>query len=179
MNQILITIVAVVLVGCGPSVSIHEAAYDGNIEVVKEWLKSNKVDLGEDENGWTVLDNALYSKNEELIKLIKESGGASNVNKSLFIAAGVGDLDAVKKHVAAGSDINEKDAYGWSPIFLCASDQKHVAEYLISKEAELNIVDNDGWTPLDSAFDSNDQAVIDLMRKHGAKTGEELKAAGN
>ena len=178
MKYLITTIVAVLLVGCGPSVSIHEAAYDGNIEVVKEWLKSNKVDLGEDENGWTVLDNALYSKNEELIKLIKESGGASNVNKSLFIAAGVGDLDAVKKHVAAGADINEKDADGWSPIFY-ASDQKHVAEYLISKEAELNIVDNDGWTPLDSAFDSNDRAVIDLMRKHGAKTGEELKAAGN
>ena len=177
-HLVLTTIAAMLLVGCGlktPKQSIHDAAYDGNIEVVEEWLKSNEVDLGEDEHGWTVLDYALYSQNEELINLIKESGGQSNVNKSIFVAAGVGDLDAVKKHVAAGTDINKKDTAGWTPIFY-ASDQKHVAEYLISLKAELNILCNDGLTPLDSAIDSNDRAVIDLLRKHGGKTGDELKA---
>ena len=38
MKQILITIAALVLVGCGPSMSIHEAADEGNIEVVKQHL---------------------------------------------------------------------------------------------------------------------------------------------
>ena len=37
-QPILTTIVAVVLVGCGPSVNIHEAAYDENIEAVKQHL---------------------------------------------------------------------------------------------------------------------------------------------
>ena len=38
MKQLLITIAALVLVGCGPSVDIHEAAEEGNIEVVKQHL---------------------------------------------------------------------------------------------------------------------------------------------
>ena len=38
MKQLLITIVALVLVGCGPSISIHKASEEGNIEVVKQHL---------------------------------------------------------------------------------------------------------------------------------------------
>jgi ankyrin repeat protein len=38
MKQLLITIAAVVLVGCGPSVDIHQAAEDGNIEAVRQHL---------------------------------------------------------------------------------------------------------------------------------------------
>ena len=38
MKQLLITIAALVLVGCGPSVDNHEAARTGNIEVVKQSL---------------------------------------------------------------------------------------------------------------------------------------------
>jgi len=38
MKQLLITIAGVVLVGCGPSLDIHQAAKDGNIEAVKQHL---------------------------------------------------------------------------------------------------------------------------------------------
>jgi ankyrin repeat protein len=37
-HLLLTTIAAVLLVGCGPSVDIHQAAYDGNIEAVKQHL---------------------------------------------------------------------------------------------------------------------------------------------
>ena len=37
-HLLLITIAAVVLVGCGPSVDIHQAAEDGNIKAVKRHL---------------------------------------------------------------------------------------------------------------------------------------------
>ena len=42
MKQLLITIAALVLVGCGPSVpdiSIHDAAKDGNIDAVKQHIQ--------------------------------------------------------------------------------------------------------------------------------------------
>ena len=46
MKHILLTtIAAVLLVGCGPSVDIHKAAYDGNIEADKQHL-----DAGADVN---------------------------------------------------------------------------------------------------------------------------------
>ena len=45
MKQLLITIVAVVLVGCGTTtLSIHKAALDGNVRAVKQHL-ANGVDV--------------------------------------------------------------------------------------------------------------------------------------
>jgi ankyrin repeat protein len=37
----------------------------------------------------------------------------------------------------------------------------------------------DGDTPLDWAIEINRTETADLLRKHGGKTGEELKAEGN
>jgi ankyrin repeat protein len=57
-------------------------------------------------------------------------------------------------------------------------------EFLISKNADLNIKDKEGKTPLDTANFTNPlvngslNEIIDLLRKHGAKTGEELKSEG-
>jgi len=41
-----------------------------------------------------------------------------------------------------------------------------------------NAKDNDGKTPVDAAVDDGNNQIADLLRKHGGKTGEELKAEG-
>ena len=156
-------------------IDIHDVAVEGIFLVVKEWIDQGVDINSEDIDGWTVLDCALCSKNEELIAFVKNSGGQSNANKSIFIASGVGDLEAVKKHVNAGIDVNFKDADGWTPLFY-ATDQINVAEFLIGEGAKLNVLDNNGWTPLDEAIDINDRAVIDLLLKNGGKTSKQLKA---
>jgi hypothetical protein len=38
---------------------------------------------------------------------------------------------------------------------------------------------NGGRTPLHAAINFNRTEIKDLLRKHGGKTGEELKAEGN
>jgi ankyrin repeat protein len=57
---------------------------------------------------------------------------------------------------------------------------KEVAELLIAKGADVNAKMLDGRTPLDWAvFFRNKfrtQETIDLLRKHGGKTGKELEA---
>ena len=175
MKHILITTIAAVLVvGCGvPSVDIWTAAFDGNIEAVKQHIAAGSDVNAVDDEGWSVLDVALTSKNEELINFVKTTGGKSNADKSIFIASGVGDLEAVKQHVAAGADVNAKDNNGWTPLHF-ASDRKNVAEFLIKKGADVNAKDKYGDTPLDLAKGE----TADLLRKHGGKTGEELKAEG-
>ena len=51
---------------------------------------------------------------------------------------------------------------------------KEVAELLIAKGADVNAKDWRGRTPLD--FAKRQPEIADLLRKHGGKTGDELKA---
>ncbi|MAH75337.1 MAG: hypothetical protein CBC62_03555 [Opitutia bacterium TMED102] len=51
-----------------------------------------------------------------------------------------------------------------------------MAEILIAKGADLNAKEDDGLTPLDWAIREKNTETADLLRKHGGKTGEELKA---
>jgi ankyrin repeat protein len=52
---------------------------------------------------------------------------------------------------------------------------KEIAELLIAKGADVNAKIEDGKTPLDLAIHLKRTETADLLRKHGGKTGEELK----
>jgi ankyrin repeat protein len=55
---------------------------------------------------------------------------------------------------------------------------KEIAELLIAKGADVNAKDDNGATPLDLAVKYQRTEIADLLRKHGGKTGKELKAEG-
>ena len=98
--------------------------------------------------------------------------------RTLHKACEKGNIEAVKKHLAAGATVNDKDDGGWSPLHSASTlGHKEIAELLIAKGSDVNAMDNDGQTPLDWTiiFDDNDETA-DLLRKHGGKTGAELKA---
>ena len=92
---------------------------------------------------------------------------------SIHEAAVEGNIEAVKQHLAAGTDVNAKVKEGKStPLHLAAfKGHKEIVELLIAKGADVNAKSEDGETPLDEAFGE----TADLLRKHGGKTGEELK----
>ena len=74
-HLLLTTIAAVVLVGCGPSVDIWEAARTGNIEAVKQHLAA-----GTDVNSktgfiWTPLHYAAREGHKEIVELLRKHGG--------------------------------------------------------------------------------------------------------
>ena len=261
MKQLITTIAALVLVGCGPSMSIHDAATNGNIEVVKQHLASGTdVDVKDEEgatplhyaatkeitelliaNGADVNAKDKYGRtplhyavdreiaellianganvnakdgdgetpldltNTEIADLLREHGGKHGVING---AAADGDIEAVKKFLAVGTDVNTKDGWEWTPLHYAAiRGHKEIAELLIAKGANVNAKEQDGYTPLHLArrghkeivelliaagADVNakgddgrtpldmadDKETADLLRKHGGKTGEELKAEG-
>jgi ankyrin repeat protein len=60
---------------------------------------------------------------------------------------------------------------------------KEIAELLIAEGADVNAKRSEsdwfkGQTPLDLAIQVKNTEVADLLRKHGGKTGDELKAEG-
>ena len=99
---------------------------------------------------------------------------------SIHEAARDGNIEAVKQHLADGADVNARVNDGWTPMhFAIDYGRKEVAELLIAEGADVNAKDDDGETPLDIATDEIKTETVDLLRKHGGKTSEELKAAGN
>jgi ankyrin repeat protein len=71
-HLLLTTIAAVVLVGCGPSVDIHQAAEEGNIEAVKQAIAD-----GADVNalGGLMQQTPLDYAEGETADLLRKHGG--------------------------------------------------------------------------------------------------------
>ena len=70
----------------------------------------------------------------------------------LHLAALQGNIEAVKQHIGAGSNLNERDAYGSTPLIVAATFGKtDVAKALIEAGADLDARNNDGATALHAA----------------------------
>jgi len=103
---------------------------------------------------------------------------------SIREAVKTGNIEAVKQHLDAGADVNAKGKYGRAPLHYAASrGLKKIIELLIARGADVNtkieVGDYIGQTPLDGAIQWDRTESAELLRKHGGKTAEELKAAGN
>ena len=132
-----------------PDISIHKAVEEGNIEAVKKFLAA-----GIDVNAKAFITGST----------------------PLHIAA---TKEVVELLIAKGADVNAKDKYDMTPLHPAAGrGHKEVVELLIAGGADVNARDEDGDTPLDWADRRNQTATTALLRKHGGKTGEELKAEG-
>jgi ankyrin repeat protein len=103
--------------------------------------------------------------------------GCGESPKDIWEAAEQGDIEAVKEYLAIGTNVNAKDeAYGGMPLHWAAySGRNEVAEFLINEGADVNAKNQADATPLDKAIEKNRDETVSLLRKHGGKTGEELK----
>jgi len=221
-HLLLTTIAAVVLLGCGPSevdIALIDAAFDGNIEAVKQHLAAGTDVNAKDRMGFTPLHHAVTFGHKEIIELLIAEGADVNAktddgvtpldwgilnddtetaallrkhggkNGTIHSAIGSGDIEAIKKHLADGADVNAKNDGGITPLHEAAlGGHKEIVELLIAKGADVNAKIKRGDTPLDTAetvyeddspeLKAAKKETADFLRKHGGKTGEELKAEG-
>ena len=83
------------------------------------------------------------------------------------------NLAALKQHIAAGSNINEKDPYGGSSPLISAAlfGKTEAAKILMNAGADINVTNNDGSTALHtSAFFCRPEIVKMLLDKGANKT---------
>ena len=149
--------------------SIYHASEIGNTEAVKKHITAG-TDLNKKRNGMTSLHYAALYRHKEIMNLL----------------------------VVNGANVNAKDERRTTPLHRAAlTGKKEVAKLLIANGADVSamtqlppgqrLVGNlRGMTPLDMVTLGNRtrpsdkyKQITDLLRKHGAKTAEELKAAGN
>ena len=134
----------------------------------------------------TAIHIATEAGNIESVKQAIADGAdvtAKASDTSIHVATEAGNIESVKQAIADGADVNEKNADGVAPLSNAAYfGHKEVVELLITNGADVN-AKFDGRTPLDFAThpdnpNKNKAELADLLRKHGGKTGEELKAEG-
>jgi cytohesin len=166
--------------GFADGTPLHYAAANGHKEIAELLIEKGADMNAKDEDGGTPLDVAIKYKQTETVDLLRKHGGISGAADSIHLAAAVGNIEAVKQHLAAGVDVTAKGYRGFTPLHYAARNgHKEIAELLITKGADVNAKDEDGNTPLDKAIKRNHTETADLLRKHGTKTAEELKAEGN
>jgi hypothetical protein len=81
-----------------------------------------------------------------------------------------GNLEAVKQHILAGSDLNEKDPFGGSSplISACVFGQPEIAQALIDAGVDINFQNNDGSTALISAAFFGRPEIVKMLLDKGA-----------
>ena len=178
-HLLLTTIAAVVLVGCGERLEIsqkdkrnlliafEDAVQRGDIKTVEKALI-----VGADPN-----------------KLVNDN------NPVLLVAAQEGWTKILRLLINKGADVNVSNNNGWTPLHASARfANAEVVKLLIDSGAQLNSKIHSatstfekqfiGHTPLDSLNIGPSpptrakKETADLLRKHGGKTGAELKAEG-
>ena len=149
MKHLLITtIAALILVGCGESQSSTFAPEAKPVEPVVEDPKP--------EPTTTKVEHP-------------------KANRDLIKATAKGNVEAIKKAIAGGADVNVKAVGGGTLLFIAAHEgHREIVELLIAEGADVNETNGSGETSLNWA----NKKIAELLRQHGGKTGEELKAEG-
>lgn len=111
----------------------------------------------------------LHSEKTLAVKKTEKIPGV-DIHTAVFM----GDLKTIKQHIAAGSDLNVKDAYGSTPLNIAATFGKtEVAILLINAGADVNLKNNDGSTPLHVSAFFGRKEIVRALLENGAD--KELK----
>ena len=148
MKQLIITIAALVLVGCSAKeMFLSTQSSRPNAEPLLQRQITNK-ELKAIGNLHLAVEKGDLSK----VRQCLESG--TNIECVL----GKASLRVLHRAAEAGN--------------------KSMVRFLIQKKANVNAMAMQGWTPLDLAQKKEQFEVVQLLRENGAKTAEELKAEG-
>ena len=157
---------------------LHFAAVGGSKEIAELLIASGAGVNVKSVDGQTALDIATDPVNPnnplETADLLRKHGGKHG---TIHGAARGGDIEAVKEFLAAGADVNAKNAIDETPLDLAAMNgYKETAELLIAKGANVNAKNKRGDTSLNWAIRFKKPETAALIRKNGGKRGEELRA---
>ena len=168
---------------------LHQAASKGRKEIIELLITKGADVNAKSDDGWTPLHVAASSEgHKEIVELLIDKGSDVSAKSDrgwtpLHYAA-EGHREIAELLIDKGADVNAMSNIGKTPLYLAAdSGYKEIIELLIAKGADVNAKTNDEKTLLDMANDpnkrnKNKKFIADLLRKHGAKKGEELKAEG-
>jgi ankyrin repeat protein len=168
---------------------LHQAAYWGNKKIA-ELLIDKDADVNATNNdNETPLDWAVMGGEKSIANLIRKHGGKTrkeleaaelgvlvevlpdiSIHQAAGAAGRKGNIEAVKQHLAAGTDVDARDKQDKTPLQHAAfHGHKEIVELLIAKGADVNAKDNTGMTPLHwVAVIGGKNEIVELLILNGA-----------
>lgn len=106
-------------------------------------------------------------------KTVSKNSTATNVEApkvDIHTAVVSGNVDALKQHIAAKSNLNEKDPFGGSSPLITAAvfGKPDMAKILIDAGADINFQNNDGSTALHTAAFFCHPDIVKMLLAKGA-----------
>ena len=156
-------------------ITLHKSCEIGDIEAVKQHLASGAD--AKDEDGDTPLNYTVG----ETADLLRKNGGKSGTEDSIHLAVQVGNIEAVKQHIAAGADVNAGSDVGarqrgWTPLHIAAIfGHKEITVLLIAEGADVNAKNKWGTTPLNQAAALGHTNIAALLIAVGADVNAKNK----
>jgi ankyrin repeat protein/predicted TIM-barrel fold metal-dependent hydrolase len=152
------------------NVSLHTAAYIGDLQRVQKFIAEGANIDANDQKGQTALYYAAKAGQIEVAKLLIANGADVNAGEwTPLQEAAYHSKEMVELLIAKGADI---DAGEW-PALHCALDARRfdIVELLLAKGADANIKDEEGHTPLHIAVwyaASRYPKIVELLISNGA-----------
>jgi len=98
---------------------------------------------------------------------------------SIHEAAGTGNIEAVKQHLDAGTDVNTRDKKRRTPLYWAATHgHKKIVELLIANGSDVNAKNQNGYTPLHKAVDDGHKEIVELLITEGADVNAKQGGGG-
>lgn len=156
------------------SSALERAISNGNREIMQLllWAKADVNDR--DNDGQTALMMISQETTSEIVWDLINAGAKVNLrdndgDTALIAVAEVDNVEALKVLLDAGAKVNETNNDGKTALIAAArSGRVHNVRALILAGAAVNARDKEGKSALMHALDDNQNAVVRLLKAHGA-----------
>lgn len=116
----------------------------------------------------TALTSAIQYRHDEIALLLLEHG--ADPFQGLVTAVKVNNLNMVKLFIERGSDINENDLRGLTPLLIATQHNNiEMADFLLTNNADPYRMDENGRTALEFAREKQFHEIEQLLIKAGTK----------
>ncbi|MBU0513672.1 MAG: ankyrin repeat domain-containing protein, partial [Proteobacteria bacterium] len=168
--------------------ALHYAVEIGHTEIVRLLTsKGAEVDtVGH--SGNTVLHYAVERGHTEIVRLLMSNGADPLIRNikdytPLYLSVVAGECDTTKVLIDCGAEVNPscRKEGNQRPLHVVAKTSNvEIAKLLLASNADINAIDDSGYTPLQYAFENDpwvddvdsEHSMVGLLKRHGAKLGD-------
>lgn len=156
------------------------AARYGSLDEVK-FVIDNGFDLNHKYVSRAIANSIYFCEDLEVVKYLINQGIDVNIQNeygepALLCAADKKLFDIVALLISKDANINirSKENDCTALIYATYRNSLEIVQLLIENKADLNLLSRNNKTALDLAITDNNQAIIELLSKHGAKRANQL-----